>query len=584
LDELLPPVAPGEKRKEGLFKRLFSKKEIPVEVDIDPSSLKLLAQNAPPKLEDMPITQEMDMTKLRQQLGLGSILEQQAPSPPPQLQNLQSTLADLKPRYTPAKLPEMPHLTANPTDYKPVDFTKDLTELPTPIVPKKEIVPDYKIIKKEIKPASLKQDGFDWTQEFDEAEQKEMLAPKTIIKDIPLKKTLKSLEPDLMDKFEGKYQEALRKKTKEITEGGLEKELNQKISEPQKIDFTQEPAPIEKQITRPQEPMPEQKKPEVILVTPVIEEPNVIIKKDPDREINKIQAINMPSTQLGPNPLVNEPPLIAKIEAVQTKAEPTPPPEQSSAEPSSYPTKEEEFLSQPALKFTMELKEKLKDQVRDEERAKLFKELDDEKAKFQKEKAELEQQKSMMEKLAVQKQNMAKIKEDIAVERALLQDDKEESKKIKADLAKIKQEYKDWQSRVKEINDKIDINKRIEENLADREKALQEAQEKLGSMEHLIREHGFSDFLETELKQKEIEYPEYNGKEDDLKEPHGEVFVLADQCRNLIWQNKLDEAKGIYMQAREMYHGMLANGDQNEQVYMLIRELYDDLNLAILKD
>jgi hypothetical protein len=602
LDELLPPVPPGEKKKESFFKKLFSKKEKPIilETESSSSALQMVVKEAPSNLEKIPVAQEMDSTPPIQPMGFEEIIERSIPRPPESLQN---TLAELKPRYTPAKLPEMPHLTTNPEDYKTMDFTKDPPAQQGTLESTGHLdFQDYKRLQKEktenIEPAGITKKGkaveppklepkseFDWTHEFEHhgSAPKENEPLPTIE---PAAGSMKSLQPEFLDEFDEKYKRIFQKKAKELTEGGLEKELSEKISEPKKIDFTQEPVPLKPAIQKTQiAAIPAQEKQQDEKIIPKVEA-EIPVKKDPDRDYSAIiTAMSAPPLVAKANlnnesskQALSEPPPIAKT------ASESQPVEKAELPPIKQLTMEEQFLSQPALKFTMQLKEKLKEQVRVEERKKIFGELDAEKEEFKRERDEFEKIRGTMERIEVQKEALSNLKEEVRQERADMQREQEESRKLRAELAKLKNEHSDWQARIKEINEKLDINKRIEENLAERELALKEAQEKLAGMEQMIKERGFSEFLGEELNKKEIHYPEYNGHEDDLKKPYGELYELTDECRNLIWQNKLDDAKGIYMRAREMYHGIISSGDQNEELYMLIRELYDDLNLAILKE
>ena len=663
----MPPAPPGEKKKDGFFRRVFGKKEAEPQQEISyapppPAQqitikeiAKQIPQSKPVPAQEIP--QEIDLDRIREKLGLTSVLEKQAPSAPQQQMqgSLQDTLEAMKPRYTPQEMPEMPALSANPSDYKPMNFTSDpamepaqIKERQAPARQQREAIPDYNSMKKpakaprkmtdEPKAAPVEQpknSSLDWTKDMShpggqlskrpqDGFSSDVAAPRKIVKE-PGKMGdsagLKSFDSEVLSKYEER-QEKPQARKRQVPEGGLEKEIIGKAPPPPpEFDFTRDVA-AERKTEKEAMPAP--------LRSPIkgspgmaslLEEPEMI---KPAKQAQKPAQMNEPEEPSAKMDFTGdvaqavdmgqEEPGMA-TEPVPIRKEPIPPPEQpmrprkvdlkdkqfsmiDEPEPitdlTEKPEKEKKFLTQPVLKFTNELKEKLREQVKRElmedfekQTASDRQQISEERESLAKERFDLDNRQKEIEakeqKIESQQAEISRVKEEVKAERQQMLKEKQEHKEVKANLPKLKKEHQQLQANINALEDKMRINKQLEENLEKREKALADAQSKLAGMERNIREEGFENYLDTELQANQIKYPYEN---DGEKKQNGksDVYALVDECRGLLWEKRLDEAKQIYLRARELYHQMLAHGTNNQQVYTMIRELYDDLNLALLKN
>lgn len=273
-----------------------------------------------------------------------------------------------------------------------------------------------------------------------------------------------------------------------------------------------------------------------------------------------------------------------------------------------------------------DLRQKLTEQIRKEERGKLVAEFDEKKKSLEKEfeekskehesastekkkeldkrekeiekqRQELEQEKIMIagksnkydfkeKQLRKEKSEWAEEKEKMETEKKEFEDEKAEAEELKPKLAVMRKDYANLQSRMHEIYDKLkefenkeaELHK-LEQKIAEKELLLRKAQTRLEEAEASIKEKGFAGYLESEARQEPIVSPKFEEK-DLIKETHMEVYELIDSCRSMIRVGNIGEAKKLYMQLREIYSNVKIRGPEKELLYTAIRELYDDIKLG----
>jgi hypothetical protein len=188
----------------------------------------------------------------------------------------------------------------------------------------------------------------------------------------------------------------------------------------------------------------------------------------------------------------------------------------------------------------------------------------------------------MQEDIDQSKKDLENQRSLITSERNQLDKDREESQKIEQSLPAMKAEYDKLMAKLDSLKDQIRINSQMEENLKRRETALAQAQTRLEEMEERIKDQGFSEYLESELKGHKLVAPKIPN-ENVLKEKNPDIYNLLEDCKTLVSKNKIGEAKEVYMRLRNIYQHMPQEDPLKELVYTLIRELYDDINLASIK-
>jgi hypothetical protein len=262
-----------------------------------------------------------------------------------------------------------------------------------------------------------------------------------------------------------------------------------------------------------------------------------------------------------------------------------------------------------------DLREKLTEKIRaeqrellkkeyDEQKKELEKELSDKKKLFEKEKQEFEQEKIALagkaHKYDFREKQLNKDREGLKLEREELEKDHEllraekrefhksrdETDELKKRLPVLRKDYETLHTRMHAIYDKIKEYEKKEEGLREVERrieekgqALKQAQARLREAEERIKSKGFSDYLATEMKEEHIVSPEIEEK-DLIKETHLEVYNMIDECKSFIRTNNLGAARNAYMQLRDIYNSVKAKGTEKDLLYNSIRELYDDIKLA----
>ena len=153
-------------------------------------------------------------------------------------------------------------------------------------------------------------------------------------------------------------------------------------------------------------------------------------------------------------------------------------------------------------------------------------------------------------------------------------------------LPVLKKDYTKLSKKMNDIYKNIEAYKKAEQTLLDleaeiksKEKALAEAQKILEETDEKIKEKGFSDYLESEIKGGSLVSSKLKEK-DITKASHLEAYSMVDQCKAMIRQKNIVEAKRIYMQLKDAYENINIKGHEKDMLHTAIRELYDDIKLA----
>ncbi len=175
-----------------------------------------------------------------------------------------------------------------------------------------------------------------------------------------------------------------------------------------------------------------------------------------------------------------------------------------------------------------------------------------------------------------QKEEFTKSKEEARYMMEKLPVMRDDYEKLNTRMNEIYAKIKEYSRREKEL---LEIEDKIEQN----KEALTEAQKRLLQAEEHIKEKGFSDYLETELEGGHIVSPPFTAK-DLIKESHLEIYNMIDDCKALVRDKKIAEAKKVYMELRDVYSNIKLTGSEKDLLYATIRELYDDIKLAEMEN
>ena len=144
------------------------------------------------------------------------------------------------------------------------------------------------------------------------------------------------------------------------------------------------------------------------------------------------------------------------------------------------------------------------------------------------------------------------------------------------------------------------MNKAFQHKLENKEKGLKDRWKDIHKKESEIRlakkafsgqskyfeEKGFELFLEEEKKGKH----DINGEKlvdlhEKLKIPELEqvsLYKKITNCRELVKNNKVNEAKKLYNKVRKQFYDLEANEADKKVIKNTIRDLYDTINLSAL--
>lgn len=130
-----------------------------------------------------------------------------------------------------------------------------------------------------------------------------------------------------------------------------------------------------------------------------------------------------------------------------------------------------------------------------------------------------------------------------------------------------------------EILSSIDRDQRIKEDILAQKK-------KLLDLKKDVESEGFGKYLQEEMKRLNDDGVSVSPEDDyshvDLR-GNTEIYDLIDKCNDLIDSGNFKEAKKVYNSVRTKYANSNIIDEEKDILYNKIRELYDDINIAILK-
>jgi hypothetical protein len=130
-------------------------------------------------------------------------------------------------------------------------------------------------------------------------------------------------------------------------------------------------------------------------------------------------------------------------------------------------------------------------------------------------------------------------------------------------------------------NTKKTVDKELSEDMGLKQ-AIDAAELKLARERENLDNLIFSKYVENRLKSIK---PEYLEKQDDWKAElkSNPLYAQISNCRQLLSQHKIDEAKVLYNSVRKSYDIIQVTKTEKEALYNSIRELYNDIQLVIVE-
>jgi len=600
-DELLPPLPPGAKRlkdKKSFFSGLFGKKKQEPLASTIPAAA--VTEPSQPPIE---VPQDLNLEDIRKNLGL-DIHEPETPAIPklelePELEEpgiFERKEEDLQPEFS-FELPEL----EEPPKIEPKKKKKEEAQLEKPAF----ILPELD------KPSMI-------------SGEEELLSSEKL-----------SLEDELIEeppriivekkKIRAGKKERTREDVKEKEEPGIERflpsesldegvewaaEFKPKRLTPAKPEFLQEVKPTVEEAKEPpkqefiKEVPPEEikefatglKRKDFERKKGIKYEPEVSLAEEAEKEEEEEPLLIEESPQQEIDDIKKR--LKESLSAGQKEEKPAEP---SEGELSGADAKVRiDEITKAQINFPELIKAveaKLADKIREEERSKLSEqyeqqiiELENMREKLEKERQAFEQQKIIVagqtNKTVFKEKQLRKTEEELAMLREEFEKDKKEAEELLQKLPELRKDYENITARIQGRSDKLkeyeerkDQLKRVEEEIKRNEEALLEAQQRLIQTDERIKEKGFADYLETEIKTDTLVSPKFEEK-DIIHATHLELYNKIDECKSLIRERNLAPAKSIYMELRDAYNSLQLEGAEKDMLYTVIREIYDDIKLA----
>jgi hypothetical protein len=628
--DILPPAPPGEQKpvlkekKKDFLGGLFGKKTQEKEEGTQPAQATTLSD---PKLGATApaepaheVPDNINLEDIRKQLGLDSFSGEEIPEPP------QMAAGQKKSASENFDLPDIEAAIASSKVEQPIIFEENNVEEPTRILPMEIKSGEKKSDKKQSAKAKPKKDVDEWTQYLEEEKEAPEIESE-FSKDLKLEKEAK----ESSDKAEKK--EFIHEVSPEDIKQAAKELKRKKFEEKKGIKY--EPEVF---IT----PKTEEKSEFLVDVAPGDELANIkkrllqrVVKEEPSasssqplvQEEEKETAKEKETTKLTDEELelpdiADERRIGGKLSILENESleEPEDIPEDEPAEspvenkvsfetPSFIETKqasqrlaapEDKSLLKPDVKkeeavdtseLIKEMEKNLVEKIRIEEKARVEKEFEHERAIFEKEKQSLEQEKIAVagkaSKYEFKEKQLKRDKADLEAEKAKLKRDKEEADDLLKKLPVMRKDYEKLNEKMNEVYEtlkkysKKEVELReIEKNIELNKQILAQAQQRLEETEQKIKEKGFSQYLETELKEESLVSHKLEEVQDITKASNLEIYNLIDECKTLIRDKNLNEAKKRYMRIREAYNTVNVQGTEKDLLYTAVRELYDDIKLA----
>jgi len=139
---------------------------------------------------------------------------------------------------------------------------------------------------------------------------------------------------------------------------------------------------------------------------------------------------------------------------------------------------------------------------------------------------------------------------------------------------------------IKKIKTYVDESKRFVEKELTEDKELKQAiaagEQSLAKEKENLDNMIFSRYIDSKLKSIK---PEYLEKRQDWKaELHSNpLYAQISDCRKLLLQRNINEAKSLYNNIRKSYEQVQTTKKEKEALYNAIRELYNDIQLKIVE-
>ena len=321
-----------------------------------------------------------------------------------------------------------------------------------------------------------------------------------------------------------------------------------------------------------------------ILENESLEEPEDIPEDEPED-----MPEDEPAESLIENKVSFETPSFIETKSIETKQasqRPAAPEDKSLLKPD---VKKDETIDTSEL--IKEMEKNLVEKIRTEEKARAEKEFEHERAIFENEKQSLEQEKIAVagkaSRYEFKEKQLKREKAEFEAEKAKLKRDKEESDDLLKKLPVMRKDYEKLNVRMNDVYETLkeyskkeaDLHK-IEKNIEINKQALAQAQQRLEETEQKIKEKGFSQYLETELKEETLVSHKLEEAQDITRASNLEIYNLIDECKAKIRDRNLSEAKKLYMKIRDAYNTVNVQGTEKDLLYTAVRELYDDIKLA----
>ena len=150
------------------------------------------------------------------------------------------------------------------------------------------------------------------------------------------------------------------------------------------------------------------------------------------------------------------------------------------------------------------------------------------------------------------------------------------SKKL-LEVVKKENQFKKWEDDLKQKDNYLD---QKEEKVNIKLSVLGKKEKDYKRQMEDIVEDKFHSYLQQSIKKRRLK-PLYNKKDIDYN--HNKLYVLMDNCRDLIDQGNLDEAKRLYNLVRKLFVGLNIKGAEKNILDTAIRELYQEINVATVR-
>jgi len=142
-----------------------------------------------------------------------------------------------------------------------------------------------------------------------------------------------------------------------------------------------------------------------------------------------------------------------------------------------------------------------------------------------------------------------------------------------------KQQKEELEKQLDTMRKKLETERKFDRHIGKVEKQIEDKKDK-------VREGGFEVYLDQklhEMKQGSLESTEQNLPPlHERTNPH--IYKLIEECRMLMEQGDLDKAREKYHKLKKDYEKSNFQGHEKSSVYYAIREIYDDIHLAMLRE